>query len=210
MRLCIYVLVTAVIVAACNESNKPSSATIFQQYIIDTLKEAYKETDIADNDYLAVVLKPIRENFKKINSCIEWKKVVSKNINETTEGGEVRYYYSQNSIEKIIVHRYAETGQQLGEYYLLDGRLSFVLEKTVKYNRPAYWDSVISKQNNDSSVFEMEQSEVIEDRSYFINGRLRHQINNQDCGAPNAPEFLKEEEKRIISEFNKMLSYLNP
>ena len=61
------------------------------------------------------------------------------------------------------------------------------------------------KENNDNQTFDIEESEIIEDRSYFQNGKLIHQINNQDCGSPFAAEYLLEEQKRLKKSFDKLL-----
>lgn len=50
---------------------------------------------------------------------------------ESTEGGEAKYYYQKNKLEKIITRIFGESGQILTEYYLLNGQLSFVYEKTI-------------------------------------------------------------------------------
>ena len=57
------------------------------------------------------------------------------------------------------------------------------------------------KENDDTTIFDMNKSEIVEIRSYFLNGKLIHQINNQDCGSPFYDEYLLGEQKRITSEF---------
>ena len=49
------------------------------------------------------------------------------------------------------------------------------------------------------------KSEIIEDRSYFENGKLLHQLNNQDCGSPFKNDYLLEEQKRIKTDYEKLL-----
>ena len=60
------------------------------------------------------------------------------------------------------------------------------------------------KENNDTEVHSLDNSEIIETRSYFENGTLIRQINNQDCGSPFADEYLKKEEVRLKAEFEKL------
>lgn len=187
-------------------SNEKSGVGQLNLLTHDTLKESFQKDDYAVNEYLQSALKPIRENFKRLNSISEWEKIESKEIHETTEGGEIKYYYHDSNLEKIIVHLYAETGQQLNEYYLLHNELSFVLEQSVKYSRPSYWDSTQMKENKEIQTFNIDSSEIVEDRSYFKKGELLHQYNNQDCGSPFAPEYLMKEEKRIIADYKKYLS----
>ena len=109
-----------------------------------------------------------------------------------------------------MTRHFGETFQQLIEYYLLNGQLSFVFEKSFKYNRPIYYDSTSMKENKDNQAFDFEKSEIVEDRSYFEKGKLIHQMNNQDCGSPFADGYLMEEQKRIVSDFAKLKTMKKP
>lgn len=169
------------------------------------LKETFNEEDLPVNEYLIERLKPIRANFKRINSISNWTTINTKNIWETTEGGEAKFYYLNGQLEKIVARHFGETFQLLTEYYLLNGKLSFVFAKSYQYNRPIYYDSINMKKNNDTETFEFEKSEIVEDRSYFENGKLLHQLNNQDCGSPFADDYLLDEQKKILADFEKIL-----
>ena len=169
------------------------------------LKETFNEEDIPVNEYLTDRLKPIRTNFKRINSITNWTSVDTEELSGSTEGGEAKYYFQKAQLEKIVARHYGETIQLQKEYYLLKGQLSFVFERRHKYNRPLYYDSTAMKENNDTEAFDFDKSEVIEDRSYFENGKLLHQINNQDSGSPFAYTYLLEEQKRIKAEFDRLI-----
>ena len=169
------------------------------------LKETFNQEDLPVNEYLTERLKPIRANFKRINSIANWTTIKTKDIWETTEGGEAKFYYLNGQLEKITTRHFGETFQLLTEYYLLKGQLSFVFAKSYKYNRPIYHDSIAMKEMNDTETFDFEKSEVVEDRSYFDNGKLLHQINSQDCGSPFADDYLREEQKRIKADFEKLI-----
>ena len=169
------------------------------------LQETFNEEDIPVNDYLTDKLQPIRENFKKINSITSWTSINKKALWETTEGGAAEYYYLYGQLEKIVARHFGETFQQLTEYYLLNEQLSFVFEKSYKYNRPIYYDTTMMRENNDTEVFCFDLSVVIEDRSYFENGKLIHKLESIDCGTPFADEYLLEEQKRIKTNFEKLI-----
>jgi hypothetical protein len=169
------------------------------------LKETFNQEDLPVNEYLTERLKPIRANFKRINSITNWTTIKTKDIWETTEGGEAKFYYLNGQLEKITTRHFGETFQLLTEYYLLKGELSFVFAKSYKYNRPMYYDSTHMKENNDTEAFDFEKSEIVEDRSYFENGKLLDQLNNQDCGSPFADDYLLEEQKRIKADFDKLI-----
>jgi hypothetical protein len=172
---------------------------------VEEIKISENEIDEPINEYLTQKLIPIRENFKRVNSIENWIEIKQIDIWETTEGGFVNFYFQEHKLEKIITRHFGETAQKLTEYYLLNEELSFVFEKLYKYNRPIYWDSKAKEENNDTEVFEFEKSEIIEDRSYFANEKLLHQINNQDCGSPFASDYLMEEQERLLTEFKRLI-----
>jgi hypothetical protein len=198
---------------SCGQSNSEQTAATFSdKETTDSLqpdkvelKETFNEDDLPVNDYLTDRLKPIRTNFKRINSITNWASIDTEELWESTEGGEAKFYYQNGQLEKIVARHYGETFQLLTEYYLLNGQLSFVFEKFYKYNRPFYWDTTAMKEYNDTEAFDFDKSEIIEDRSYFDNGKLIHQISNQDCGSPFADDYLLEEQKRIKTDFDKLI-----
>jgi hypothetical protein len=169
------------------------------------LQTTFNEEDFLANDYLADRLQPIRENFKRINSITSWTLIDKRALRESTEGGAAEYYYLYEQLEKIVALHFGETFQQLTEYYLLNGQLSFVFEKLYKYNRPIYYDLERAKENNDDEAFDFEKSEIIEERSYFENGKLIHKIENGDCGAPFADDYLLGEQEKIKTGFEKLI-----
>ncbi|MFD1552592.1 hypothetical protein DNU06_15520 [Putridiphycobacter roseus] len=169
------------------------------------LTESLKIEDEPVNEYLTEELKPIRKNFKRINSIIKWTAIQHAVLWETTEGGQVEFYYNEETLEKIIVRHFGEISKYLAEYYLIKGELSFVFEKSYNYNRPIYWDSTSMKEISDNQIFDIEASEIIEERSYFHKNELIHQLSNLDCGAPFADDYLKKEQQRVQSEFKRLL-----
>ena len=167
------------------------------------IKETFNRDDLPANDYLQAQLKPIRSNFKRINTIKHWTTIKEQNI-ETGEGLSVTFYYLDKQLEKIVTRQYGETFQQLNEYYLYKGQLSFVLERSYSYNRPIYYDSTVMKEQADTVAFDFNKSEIEEARNYFENDKLIHQLSNQDCGAPFATDYLLEEQKRIKANFDSL------
>jgi hypothetical protein len=139
--------------------------------------------DAPSTDYLLKELEPIRKNFKRINSIDEWTSVIRKGDLGSPKGVLTIFHHSKRKLEKIIVKKAAGKFIQLSEFYLLKGKLSFVIEKTS-------W---------------LDRRELDVDKSYFENGKLIHQVNNQDCGAPFSEDYLLEEQKRILTLFNDLL-----
>lgn len=194
------------LLASCGQSNF-AQTPVTNSIQSDTveLKETINEEDLPINDYLTDKLKPIRENFKRVNSITNWSSIKTLELWETTEGGEAKFYYQNGQLEKIVTRNFGEMGQSLTEYYLLDGKLSFVFEKWYKYNRPITWNETIRKENNDTEMFDFDESEIQEDRSYFENEELIHKIESDDCGAPFTKDYLFEEQKRIKVNFDKLI-----
>lgn len=184
-------------------TSKEKQAT--NRYDIIKARASFNKEDLPVNEYLTDKLKPIRENFKRINSIEKWHSIKQRDLFESTEGGEAKYYYQKNKLEKIITRIFGESGQILTEYYLLNGQLSFVYEKNYKYNRPLYYDTKAMKENNDTEAFDFDKSEITENRSYFVNGKLIHILNSEDYGAPFSSDYIAEEQKSILEEYHKLL-----
>ncbi len=172
------------------------------------IKESFNQVDKPTNEYLIERLKPIRENFKRINSIQmnDWSSVVTQYLEGTNEGGEVTYYHWNNELDKIVTKEYGETFQVLTEYYLMNGKLSFVYQKVLKYNR-SIWKQ--KPEQDDKEVFDIAKSEIEETRSYFENGKLINQISSEDCGSPFSEEYLQEQQKEFIYNFNRVLKQVN-
>ncbi|MGU3373835.1 hypothetical protein [Chryseobacterium sp. M5A1_1a] len=183
-----------------------SDLSVAEQGDTIRIKESYNEEDIDPNEYLKDRLKPIQSNFRRINSITKWTSIKKKNIEgESAEGGEATYYYNKNRLEKVMARHYGEMGQVLIEYYLLNGKLSFVFEKDYKYNRPLFYNIKAMKENNDTEAFDFEKSEITETRSYFEKENLIHIVNSQDCGAPFSGSYMTEVEKGLNDDFKKLL-----
>jgi len=167
----------------------------------ELLKENYNATDLVVNDYLITELEPIRANFKRITSLNSWDKVIEVELNESTEGGIARIYRGIDGPEKLVVRHYGELFQSITEYFILDYELSFVIERTLKYNRPIYYDSLAMLEMGDTEFFDPKKADLEEFRSYFLEGKLAHQLHNKDCGTAFDANYLDEENTRIWREF---------
>ncbi len=204
-------LLCMAILFSCN-SNKKSTSEVKNEPAVsvtdslpkDTflLKETSGMEDTARAGLLAGVL-PIKANFKRINSISNWTNIVKKDMEGSSEGGDATFYYSNGLLEKITTRHYGESFQGLTEYYLLNGALSFVFEKTMNYNRPMYYDSAAMKANNDNQIFDIEKSELNELRSYFAEGKLIQQLSKPGKDI-NGTTALPAQQKRIMNDFNEL------
>lgn len=192
-------------------AQEPSTFLQSDTMLMDSIQlpETFNKEDSPANDYLSEQLKPIRKNFKRINSIATWTVVDSRELSGSTEGGEAKYYYQGKDLQKITARHYGESFQTLTEYYLSKGRLSFVFKRLYKYNRPLYYDTAAMKENGDTEAFDFKKSEIIEQRSYFEESKLLHQICSDDCGAPFDEMYLQKEGKEIIRDFQGLVELLN-
>ena len=214
MRLLITIL-TFLTLIGCNDNREKSMSQNDRLELVPEpdkdLREKYEQqekdslkSDTVFEEYLGERLKPISANFKRINEITEWTSVDKRKLNQSTEGGAATYYFLQDTLLKVVAIHFGETGKNIQEFYTRNGQLSFVFEQQYQYNRPITWDSTAMQENNDTETFDIDKPEIIEDRSYFENGDLIRQINNKDCGSPFAEDYLKEEQVRLKTEFEKL------
>lgn len=152
------------------------------------LQETFNETDIPRTEYRIEKLKPIRENFKRINSISEWDSIQTRVVSTS---GKVKFYYADKRLQKVIVRSGEGVNEELTEYYLLKGELSFVYEK--------YFEKFPS----------MEKPEIVETKYYFEKGKLLHMINSHDCGTPFSDDYVLTEEKRLKKKFEQLMKLKN-
>ncbi|MEI3791979.1 MULTISPECIES: hypothetical protein [unclassified Chryseobacterium] len=127
MKNCFYTLL--VVIAAIHWSDAetftpeigkhqlPASLQVISSDTVK-IKESFRENDIAVNEYLTDRLKPIRANFKRINSITQWSSIKKKDIEgESAEGGEAVFYEQKGRLEKITARLYGEMGA--GTYRIL-------------------------------------------------------------------------------------------
>lgn len=198
------------ILCSCNEHSQKNKEeivkadTVIKNKIKEDTTDYTPTIDLANEKFSKEKLKRIVEIFSAINATKNWTTVKEADLNFSTEGGTATFYFKDSMLEKVVVKIYGEMGKLIKEYYLDKNKLAFVYEKEYKYNRPMYYDSAKMKELNDTAVFDLNKSEITEDRSYFENGILVHQSNNQDCGSPFNESYLKEEQKRIQDDFDKL------
>ncbi len=162
----------------------------------------------SQNENMDKELKPIRENFKKINTKNDWTKIDSLSLIDGDSNTIL--FYSKKGLEKLIHTNFGESGKIITEYYLLNGKLSFVLEQLHHYNMPYIVDSIVKADNPViEEVFDPKKTTIEEDRSYFTNEKLIHQISNQDCGSSFAKSYLIAEGKRLKTEYKRILKLTN-
>lgn len=209
MKYSYSILIVLLIIVSCKKKetvkdniDKNFTKENSKLYIKDSFKieESFNQIDSTFDKSLDEKLLPIKENFKRINSIENknWSSITSRFLEGSTEGGEVTYYHLKNNLEKIRAKQYGETYQVLTEYYLLNGKLSFVYQKALKYNLPIYMNN---PDENSKEVFDYKKSKIYESRYYFENGILIKQISDEN----STSEYLKERQEEILRNFIKVL-----
>lgn len=194
------------------QKSNAQSSVFFTTKAKDTVRinETFNEQDTTNSKSLKNRLKPIQTNFKRINSMTKWTSVQKKNIEgESAEGGEAAFYYTDKGLEKVIARYYGEMGQELIEYYLLNGQLSFVFEKEYRYNRPLFYDAKAMKENNDTEAFDLRKSKITMTRNYFENGNIILISNNAGHGSGISMDYPDEQEKKIKEDFKRLLKLMD-
>ena len=197
----------------CSQNKPQEKAVVIAAPLTTLIKEDTAIThgltiDLEYEKYPREQLKPIIEKFLRINATNNWESIKKVDLYQSTEGGEATFYFKDKKLQKVISKNYGETGKEIKEYYLNNDSLMFVYEATYKYNRPMYFDSLKMQEMKDTAAFDMDETAMVEQRSYFIKAALVHQSNNQDCGAPFAESYLREEQKRITDELAALLKRL--
>lgn len=120
---------------------------------------------VLDHDKL---IQKIKFEFIKINHLVEDYEVVTQELNEeSTEGGNLNYYYEENELKKVISYLYGETGKLVEEYYFSKGNLIFIFSRKYTYDKPIYMEESV-------------QQGSIENRYYFNNRKLILWLNNKN------------------------------
>ncbi len=211
----ILIILTIITLLSCTDNQEKSVAQNDQLQLIREPEKDLREeneqqqpgsltTKTHYNDAIEEKLQLIEAHAKRINKIKEWTSIEERNLEQSTEGGTATYYFQKDTLLKIAVVHFGETGKAIQEFYTKNGQLTFVFEENYTYNRPITWDSTAMKENNDTEVFDMDKSEIMEDASYFDSGILIQHTNNQDCGAPFAADYLKQIVVDLNSEFERL------
>jgi hypothetical protein len=148
-------------------------------------------------------LKPIKENFNRINSQKNWTKIDSLSLIDGDSFTQL--FYTKKVLEKFIHTNYGETGKRIAEYYFLNQQLSFVLEQEQRYNMtpmitkldPVNYPEI-------TELFDPKKTSITEVRSYFSKGKLIR----QDARYPKKINLITEE-KNIKEEYKRVKSLTN-
>lgn len=141
----------------------------------------------------------IRKDYKSTNAI---KNYIVKEI-EDDEQSIIRYYFQNGIVKKIITEYFGETWRGTTEYYVKNGKVYFIFDKTEKYNVPYYVNADWYKRDNMKvgEVFDSRKSKISEKRYYFDeNMKLIRYVGENKKIVENVQK-LKEIEKNVLDEY---------
>ena len=148
----------------------------------------------------------IRKDFSSTNAVKNYVIKEVEDPDQSTDGGVVKYYLQDGVVKKIVAEYFGESGNNLTEYYIKNGKVYFIFDKTEKYNVPYYVDSKWYKENElkNGEVFDKRKSKFSEQRYYFDeNEKLIRYIGENKKVVENGQK-LKEIEKDILNEYYRI------
>ena len=124
--------------------NEKTGFTLYRRGIYNS-QTVFAADNAETENYVETAIRP---NFQRINNTKHWAWTEEKETWELSlEGAIITCYYSDSGLEKIVAKIYGESYNSVIEYYLLNGQLSFVYDKTQKYTKSPYEDDFDSKKD---------------------------------------------------------------
>jgi hypothetical protein cdivTM_04186 len=148
----------------------------------------------------------IRKDFSSTNAVKNYVIKEVEDPDQSTDGGVVKYYLQDGVVKKIVAEYFGESGNNLTEYYIKNGKVYFIFDKTEKYNVPYYVDSKWYKENEikNGEIFDKRKSKFFEKRYYFDeNEKLIRYIDENKKIVENGKK-LREIEKDVLKEYFKI------
>ena len=83
------------------------------------------------------MVKTIRARYAQIEKNLKGARQVTRDLpGEAAEGGELKAYFKDRSVEKLSAMFFGETGKVVEEYYFWNSELIFVFRVESRYTKP--------------------------------------------------------------------------
>ncbi|NVK04568.1 MAG: hypothetical protein HWD92_07080 [Flavobacteriia bacterium] len=190
------VLVTSIIItASCDHTTdgKPISSETE-----DTASIAIAEPMPVFSGDTALLIQDIQSQIQLIDQIENWDTVIEKYV-ASTEEGSARYFFWNDTLQKIHVEAFGHTGQSTVNYYFMKGDLASIYNVDTRYNRPVHWDSTEMKLNSDTQVFDASKSSVSVWQSYWYNGI---HLYNDVIQLPESDTTITQTEETQLKDFD--------
>lgn len=197
MKKLLLILTFALSICALSNSNKVTKPSKFLLREIIPDKTEMGEMMPSDK-YMNYLYENAHRTYLEVYKNNKWDNQKVKNYNEKNDKIKVTYYYSKNKLGKIVKEVTGKKGQELEIYYLKGKEPFFAIFKYLPYNE--------IREENIEQIIKNQQEPVHTLDYYFVDNKLFHIFDSEDCGAPLKEEYLKEAEKGFRKEFNLLVS----
>ena len=145
----------------------------------------------------------IRKDYKGTNAIKNYIVKEIEDDEQSIEGGVIRYYSQNGIVKKIITEYFGETWRGATEYYIKNGKVYFIFNRTEKYNVPYYINADWYRENDVEigEVFDSKKSEIFEKRYYFDENMKLIRYTDENKKNIENVQKLKEIEKEILNEY---------
>ena len=145
----------------------------------------------------------IRKDYKSTNAIKNYIVKEIEDDEQSIEGGVIRYYFQNGIVKKIITEYFGETWRGATEYYIKNGKVYFIFNRTEKYNVPYYINADWYRENDVEigEVFDSKKSEIFEKRYYFDENMKLIRYTDENKKNIENVQKLKEIEKEILNEY---------
>ena len=156
---------------------------VFSQQPADTtLLPSVCYYDEPVNDYVREELRPARDYVFYL-TCQELMPVISATAQIDSLNATIYYLYNSWDLQWIIMQWGSYPADQMTEFFFRENDMILCRERSL-----------------------VPEEGISDVRSYFRNGKLLHQADNFDCGAPFADDHLATEQERIQQLYLSLIS----
>ena len=187
MKKAILFLLT-ILLFTCNQTSENNAKNDTSK---DTGSEPKTEKEFLNDDE---IISDIRKKFGEINqNTASYKTKSMEMMGESAEGGELKGYYQNEELKKVVASYFGEMGKSIEEYYFSEDNVFFVFTQQYSYDKPIYVEG--------SKV-----EKIDEDRYYFHNSKLVRWLDPNKEKVSNS-NFNQKESKLLqeIKELKKKL-----
>ncbi|WBL27008.1 hypothetical protein [Zunongwangia sp. HGR-M22] len=155
--------------------------------------------------HTASFVKEAKINYQKITENLaNYSNKTVPLLENSAEGATITGYYQHSHLKMMSASWFSETGKKSTEFYIEQGKLFFVLEKTYTYNRPIYWDATKAKNNGDDEVFDLKKSKITENRVYFKDSKIVLWLNENQHKVEVSKQVFAAKEKELTTQNSRL------
>lgn len=159
------------------------TTAIFFSVFLGIASYTYPSTAHAQSE---AQISSIRAQYAAINKRAGRHRKVKKELSGfSLEGGQLIAHFDGPAIVKLVANHYGEMGRTVEEYYYSNGKLIFVFEKVLNYNKPM--GKVVR---------------TTENRYYFNNDQLIRWLDEKGKQADTSSEDARSKQKDLLENSN--------